>query len=90
MKTGRWSVIACALLIAVSGCKKESTGTGTTPVFTTIDWSTAGAIQGTVHYAKTPPKPVEIDMNQDPACTLGPTLYSEQYAVSNGGGFGMD
>jgi plastocyanin len=88
MKPGRWSVIACAMLVAVGGCKKENSGTGSAPVFTTIDWSTAGAIQGTVHYSKTPPKPVEIDMNQDPACTLGPTLYSEQYAVSNGGGFG--
>jgi plastocyanin len=88
MKPGGWSVVACLAVLAVGGCKKESTGAGPALQFTTIDWSTAGAIQGTVHYAKTPPKPVEIDMNQDPACTLGPTLYSEQLAVSNGGGFG--
>ncbi len=87
MRAG-WSVVvaACVGVLAVAGCKKENAG-GPAPVFTTIDWSTAGAIEGTVHYAKTPPKPVEIDMNQDPACTLGPTNYSEQYAVSNGGGF---
>jgi plastocyanin len=87
MKPGRL-VAACVILLAVGGCKKESAGTGSAPVFTTIDWSTAGAIQGTVHYVKSPPKAIEIDMNQDPACTLGPTLYSEQYVVSNGGGFG--
>ncbi|MGC2298020.1 MAG: carboxypeptidase regulatory-like domain-containing protein [Acidobacteriaceae bacterium] len=90
MKAGRLvGLAACVLLLMGTGCKKEGagTGSGSGPVFTTIDWSTAGAIEGTVHYSKTPPKPVEIDMNQDPACTLGPTLYSEQYVVSNGGGF---
>ena len=88
MKSARLVVVAAAcVVLVVAGCKKESSAGGSTPVYTTIDWSTAGAIQGTVHYSKTPPKPVEIDMNQDPACTLGPTLYSEQYVVSNGGGF---
>ena len=79
-------VAACLTVMVLCGCRKQNAG-GPATVFTTIDWSTAGAIQGTVHYAKTPPKPVEIDMNQDPACTLGPTNYSEQYVVSNGGGF---
>lgn len=88
MRAGRVvGLAACLAVLAVAGCKKESSAGGSAPVYTTIDWSTAGAIQGTVHYTKTPPKPVEIDMNQDPACTLGPTLYSEQYVVSNGGGF---
>jgi plastocyanin len=91
MRSGRWSVLATCVaglaVVTVGGCRKESAGNGTAPVFTTIDWSTAGAIEGTVHYAGTAPKPVAIDMNQDPACTLGPPLFSEQYAVSNGGGF---
>jgi len=92
MKAG-WIVVAVAGLavLAVGGCKKESSGTnsgaGPAQQFTTIDWSTAGAIEGTVHYAGTAPKPVAIDMNQDPACTLGPPLTSEQYVVCNGGGF---
>ncbi len=50
-------------LAGMAGCKKQSTGAGSAPVYTTIDWSTAGAIQGTVHYAGAPPKPIEIDMN---------------------------
>jgi plastocyanin len=88
MKVARWGLVAAAcVVLVVAGCKKESNAGGSAPVYTTIDWSTAGAIQGTVHYTKTPPKPVEIDMNQDPACTLGPTLDSEQYVVSNEGGF---
>ena len=83
MKNWRGVVVAaCVAMLMVAGCKKEST-----TAFTTIDWATAGAIQGTVHYSKTPPQPVQIDMSQDPACTLGPTLYSEQYVVSNDGGF---
>lgn len=89
MKAGQWLLIAavCTAMVTVGGCKKQGAEPGSAQQFTTIDWSTAGAIQGTVHDSKTPPKPVQIDMNQDPACTLGPTLYSEQYAVSNGGGF---
>jgi plastocyanin len=88
MKTGRMIVVTtCLLALVAAGCKKQTSETASQPSYTTIDWANAGAIQGTVHYAKTPPKPIEIDMNQDPACTLGPTLYSEQYVVSNGGGF---
>jgi plastocyanin len=92
MKAGWLAVVtACAIaLLAVSGCKKQTTneaGTSAQPAFATIDWDNAGTIQGVVHYVKSPPKPIEIDMNQDPACTLGPTLYSEQYVVGKDGGF---
>lgn len=86
MRSGRF-VVACIVLLLLGGCKKTN-GTEAQGTLTTIDWATAGAISGTVHYSGSAPKPVEIDMNQDPACTLGPTNYSEQYAVSNGGGFG--
>ncbi|HEX4065936.1 MAG TPA: carboxypeptidase regulatory-like domain-containing protein [Acidobacteriaceae bacterium] len=86
MKTNRWiAAMACLCVAALGGCKKQSTASGNQPVYTTIDWSTAGTIEGTVHYAKTPPKPIQIDMAQDPACGLGPANYSEQYVVNNGG-----
>jgi plastocyanin len=87
MNTKRWIAAAACLSVAVlGGCKKQSTATETQqPAFTTIDWSNAGTIQGTVHFAKTPPKPIEIDMSQDPACAMGPANYSEQYVVNNGG-----
>jgi len=77
--------LACLAVLAASGCKKQSAGP--TTVYTTIDWANAGTIQGTIHYTRTPPKPAQIDMNQDPACTLGPPLYSEQYVVGKDGGF---
>ena len=88
MKTGRFVVAAaCLAMLAVAGCKKQSANSEPAQQFTTIDWSTAGAIQGTIHYTKAAPKPVPIDMNQDPACTLGPPLSSEQYVVAADGGF---
>jgi plastocyanin len=88
MKVGRLVfVVACTTVLVVSGCKKQSASGEPAQQFTTIDWANAGTIQGTIHYAKTPPKPVQIDMNQDPACTLGPTLFTEQYVVGKDSGF---
>ena len=76
---------AAGLLVLASGCKKQATESTPAPSYTAIDYNNAGTIQGTVHYVNTPPKPIEIDMNQDPACTLGPTNYSEGYVVNHGG-----
>ena len=77
---------AMGALLAISGCKSQPAANAPAqPQYTAIDMSTAGTITGTVHYAKTPPKPVEIDMAQDPACTLGATNYSEGYVVNHGG-----
>lgn len=72
----------CALLLAV-GCKSKSPAAQ--PALATIDWSTAGTIEGTIHYAGTPPKPIRIDMSQDPACAAGPANYTEGTVVNNGG-----
>lgn len=87
MKAKGMMVAAACLLVMAAGCKKQAAGTGTTaqPAFTTIDWANAGTIEGTVHYDKTPPKRILIDMSQDPACGLGPANYSEQYVVNHGG-----
>jgi plastocyanin len=88
MKSGRLVIATtCLALLAAGGCKKQGASSEPAQQFSTIDWANAGTIQGTIHYSKTPPKPVQIDMNQDPACTLGPTLYSEQYVVGKDGGF---
>jgi len=86
MKTRIVVGVATVLLLLAAGCKKQAaTETAPNPSYTAIDSSTAGTIEGTVHYVGTPPKPIEIDMNQDPACTLGPTNYSEGYVVNKGG-----
>ncbi|HEY1809545.1 MAG TPA: carboxypeptidase regulatory-like domain-containing protein [Acidobacteriaceae bacterium] len=85
MKTRVLVAAAAALLLLAAGCKKQATEPTPKANYTEIDWNTAGTIEGTVHYVGTPPKPIQIDMNQDPACTLGPTNYSEGYVVNKGG-----
>jgi plastocyanin len=80
------TVVLCALLLAGAGCKKKN-GTGTDQaagVYTTIDETTAGTVSGTIHFAGQAPKRVEIDMAQDPACSLADANYSEQYVVHDG------
>jgi plastocyanin len=85
MKTERMvAAMAMGILALAVGCKSQPAATSPQDQYTAIDMSTAGTIAGTVHYAKTPPKPIEIDMAQDPACTLGPANYSEGYVVSDG------
>ncbi len=83
----RWertaAVAACVVLLA-AGCKKQTSPAGPQPNYTSIDWSTAGTIEGTVHFSGTAPKPIQIDMSQDPACSLGPANYTEGYVVNNG------
>jgi plastocyanin len=71
-------------IVALAGCKSQPAATSPQQQYTAIDMSTAGTVTGTIHYAKTPPKPVEIDMAQDPACTLGAANYSEGLVVNNG------
>lgn len=44
-----------------------------------------GSVTGTVKFEGAAPKAAEIDMSQDPACTMGtPANYSEAYAVKGG------
>jgi plastocyanin len=85
----RWTALAAAaLLISASGCKKpQSTSSGqpgTAAPTATIDWNTAATLSGTIHYAKKAPPRVQIDMAQDPACSLAGDNYSEQI-LSDGG-----
>jgi plastocyanin len=73
-------------LALAAGCKKSGTEANEPkPQYVAIDWINAGTIAGTVHFTGTAPRPVEIDMAQDPACTLGAKNYSEGYVVHNGG-----
>lgn len=73
------------LLLAAVGCRSNTAAPAPKPSYTAIDWSTAGTIQGTIHYAGTPPKPILIDMSQDPGCAFGPPNYTEGYVVHDGG-----
>jgi hypothetical protein len=57
----------------------------TTPAYTHIDYNTSGTISGTIKFAKKAPPRIEIDMAQDPACSLSADAnFSEQYVVKDG------
>jgi plastocyanin len=77
--------------IFISGCKSgqksESPGPNDSAnaTYTQIDPKTAGGISGTIKFAKKAPPRIEIDMAQDPACSLSADPnYSEQYMVKDG------
>lgn len=77
---------ALGLLLLGVGCKKNQPAPAAAPVhYTPVDYTTGGTIQGTIHYAGTPPKPILIDMSQDPGCSLGAANYSEGFVVNKGG-----
>jgi plastocyanin len=80
-----------AVVLFAGGCKNsaspsESTsGAAPTPSYTQIDYNTSGSISGTIIFAKKAPPRIEIDMAQDPACSLSADPnYSEQYVVKDG------
>ena len=81
-----FAIALCSLLLAAAGCKKSSTSAAA-PVknYTTIDWANSGAISGTIHFTGKAPKPILIDMGQDPVCSLAPANYTQQYVVSGAG-----
>jgi plastocyanin len=86
MKTTILAAAAMGALLAMAGCKSQPAANGPAQEqYTAIDMSTAGTIQGTIHFSGQAPKPVEIDMAQDPACTLGGANYSEGTVVNSGG-----
>lgn len=76
------AAVALGGLLLSAGCKSKS---ATPAALATIDWSTAGTIEGTIHYAGTPPTPIRIDMAQDPACATAPPNYTEGVVVNQGG-----
>jgi plastocyanin len=86
-----WRIAAGALLplLVLAGCKttaKEGPAAATpASSYAQIDPTTAGAITGTIKFAKKAPPRIEIDMAQDPACSLSADAnYSEQYVVKDG------
>ena len=80
------SIMLCALLLTAAGCKKgPAAESQPAKNYTTIDWASAGTITGTIHFSGKAPDRIQIDMGQDPVCSLAPTNLTEQYLVQNGG-----
>ncbi len=80
------TIVLCSLLLVAAGCKKSSTSaSGPALHYTTIDWTNSGTITGTIHFTGTPPRRIQIDMGQDPVCSLSPANYTEQYVTGKDG-----
>ncbi len=73
--------LSAALISGGLGCKKNDAAQ---VHYTQIDDANGATISGTVHLSGTAPSPVEIDMAQDPACSMSGTNMSQQYVVSHG------
>jgi plastocyanin len=85
-------VLAILGLLLLSACSKEEKPAATASEekkaaaaapATPIDQSTVGSISGTVKYPGAAPKPVKIDMSQDPACKGGDNTV-ETLVVNSG------
>jgi len=84
---GSLSILLAAALLA--GCGKKETSEEqpaapppAAPTATPIDQATAATVSGTVKYDGAAPKPVKIDMSQDPNCAGSNT--AENVVVSGG------
>ena len=79
----RVTVATLCAFVFLAGCKKPLIS-GPTARYEQIDYANGATISGTIHLTKKVPAPVEIDMAQDPACSLSGTNMSEQYVVNDG------
>ncbi|MGE5723720.1 MAG: hypothetical protein ACM34G_01000, partial [Acidobacteriota bacterium] len=82
---GLFVLLGLALLTACSkkqASNEEEQSAATPKATATIDPSTVGSVQGTIKFAGTAPKPVKIDMSQDPACKG--SNASEEIVVDSG------
>ncbi|RRA48811.1 carboxypeptidase regulatory-like domain-containing protein [Acidipila sp. EB88] len=77
------AALAAAAVLPLAACKPGTLGPSKD--FTQIDYAHGGVVTGVVQYAETPPKPVEIDMAQDPVCAMSPTSMFDDYVVHDGG-----
>jgi hypothetical protein len=98
MKKGCFWLLTVSAMVAVlmlGGCKSSSavkqntdgSSAANSPAVPVapLDPATLGAISGTVHFAGAFPKPVKIDMSQDPVCSMtGGDNFAEQF-VGHGG-----
>jgi plastocyanin len=78
------SVLLALSVLGLTSCHQAG-NSAPAPTYSHIDPATAGTIQGVIHFDKPAPKRVEIDMAQDPACSMtGGTNMSEEYVVNDG------
>ncbi len=72
-----------ACLLAFAACKSGSLGPS--KQYSQIDYAHGGTVSGVVHFTGAPPKPVAIDMAQDPVCAMAGDAMTNTYVVNQGG-----
>lgn len=77
------ALLLCAALLPLTACKPGSLGP--TKQYSQVDYAHGGTVSGVVHFLKTPPSPVQIDMAQDPVCAMGGNDMTADYVVNHGG-----
>ena len=82
-KALRISALCAAVTLFTAGCNKSASAPSVN--FTQIDTVNGATITGTVHYTGKAPAPIEIDMAQDPACSMSGANMTEQFVVKDGG-----
>ncbi len=76
-------VLAALLAAGMTACKSGSLGP--TEQFSQIDYAHGGTVTGAVHFTGKVPKPVQIDMAQDPVCAMGGDTTLDDLVVNKGG-----
>ena len=77
----RWllSLVSVCLLV-YAGCKPGAMGP--TKQFTQVDYAHGGTVTGVVHFSGPAPKPVAIDMAQDPICAMSGDSMTDSVVVN--------
>jgi plastocyanin len=81
--------IACAIVLAAGCNQRQSAPAREAAPAAVIDPATTGSVSGMVRFEGEAPKPVTIDMSQDPGCAIGnPGPNLSQAVVVNAGKLG--
>ena len=76
-------LLLCSASLSLTACKPGALGP--TRQYAQVDYAHGGTISGIVHFTKTPPPAVEIDMAQDPVCAMSGADMTADYVVNHGG-----
>ncbi len=78
-----FAALGATLLCTGAGCKKHETAPAV--AYSQIDVANGATVSGTIHFTGQTKSPIEIDMAQDPACSMSGANMTEQYVIHNGG-----
>jgi hypothetical protein len=73
-------ILLCCLAatgLLATGCKSGSLGPA--KQYAQVDYAHGGTVSGIVHFTKTAPSPIQIDMAQDPICAMAGDDMTESF-----------